>query len=418
MFWNSDPQRVYGRFLKASGLDAGNALIQLDGGWAGFMETLPSDDTLAGMGHSDIAEHAGCDPVVFGEALPAALRHWRVSPSRSMVNMIGDVGDCLPGNPMFRDLKTQTRVLASAIEAGAVVERALNGVAGENRALLKVSQDANAMTAVGEAAAAINRLARALKVWEERNKALVRTGAVKLPKALYRGVRGRDVPLPNAADVPEGDEWNFRACEIMAARADLLASRPLAEISHADILSFTANERIAEYFTKDEGHVVAVDPAELSLVSSWATDETLSGKDYVTGRQEREWIMRVGAFMPSPDQVRIHDRHVAWSMADPRGVAMLDGTATASYEMDGHRVEAQFVWNQAGTNGTIRFRIDGRMSETRAEAKRLFGFDPMPSPDSVTSDLSFREHVSFASRAGRKYAPWERTREREPAPGM
>lgn len=415
MFWNSGPTKTYGRFLKAGALGADEAIILLDGGWNGFEDSLPGDETLAAMTPAEIAEHAGVNSETFVAALNNALRHWRVSPSRSMVNLIGDVEAPVTEMPMFRSLETQTRALAAAIEAGALLERSLQAVPDGKRDRVKVASDSYAMTASGEAAQAVNALCRAMKVWEARNRALVSTGRIKLPKALYRGIRHRDVKRPEGTEFPDGAEWNFRLCDIAAALSEAVRSQTLRETCRSDILSFTSNERVAELFSKGEGLVVAVDPAALSLVASWGTDPALDGADMVTNRHEREWIMRVGDYVPA--DVRDFDRHMLWSTGDPRGVALLDGYASAEYGKDGHRVEARFYWNSTGTGGSVRFRIDGKSSVSRAEAKKWHGFDPLPGPGDAM-EVDYFRHEQFPSSRKKPYARWDMARAEEAAPAF
>lgn len=414
MFWDSGPTRIYGRHLRSCGLAGDEAMLFLDDGWLGFRDSLPRDETLATLTPAEVAELAGghLDPDLFSSALAQALRDWRVSPSRSMVNLISDIHDGSPGEPMFKDMKTQTRVLASVIEAGAMQERDFNAVNGEDGKRRMISRDSYALTAVGDAARALNTLARTMKAWEERGRALVRTGRIKLPKALYRGIRHRDVRLPEDMTFADGSEWNFRRCEVAAAKAEAVASRPLRETCGSDILSFTSNERIAEYFTRNEGVVIAVEPSDLSLVTSWAADGSLDGHDQVTKRHEREWIMRVGAYVPV--DVRTFDQDVMWSTGDPRGVAMLDANVSASYEMDGHTIEARFYWNASGKGGTIRFRVDGAFSQNRAEVKRRHGFDPIPREGSDL-EVDYFQHDSLPSSRKRPFARWEKGKS-APAP--
>jgi len=408
MFWNSGPSQVYGRFLRSSGLKGADALIHWDGRWGHFFDSKPDNRTLAGMSLQEIAEAAGCEPTAFPDVVTKALREWRVSPSRSLVNIVASAAEAIPGGTMFPTVRLQSQLLAAAIEAGAIRQGDLSSALDENGKPFRVTQDCFGMTAVGEAATQVNNLARAFLLWEWRNRALVAEGNIKLPKRLYRGIRENTIPLPDGyediEDVPSNIVW----CERAAARAEQLRSGFLADVSKTPILSFTANERIAEFFTKNEGYVISVDPAELSLVSSWSTDEALAGPDLVTGRQEREWIMRLpNDYVLAPDNVRFHHRDVFSATADPRGIAMLDGTIKAFYRLHGHFIEAYFAWNSTGTGGSIRFRVDGGWSETRATIKKTHGFDPMPGPTDEVSELVYRKVDPMGLRPTEDIAPWE-----------
>ena len=407
MFWNSAPQRQYGRFLKPTTLAADDVLIRADAGWDAFWNEMPDDDRLVAMTPAEMVTATGLDAPDFGRTVSEAIRHWRNSPSSSLINILGNAGLIEPGERLFPDINTQTQVLAAGIEGEAILQRSLNCILGDNRKPIRTATNANAMTAEGEAAAAVNRLARAFRIWEERNRALVRTGKVKLPKMLYRGIKSRDVALPDGFKADDGLVSNLRRCAIATAKAGELSAHKLADLSDTEILSFTSNEHIAEYFANNEGFVVSVDPTRLSPVAGWGTDEALAGADPVTGRQEREWIMRAGSHVLAPEDVRINDANYYFSTSDPKGIACVDGFVKAQYRLRDHYIEARFVWNASGNGGSIHFSANREWSEKRGAFKKKYGFDPLPSAADRVTDLEFIHYDRWDLKRSEPVKQWE-----------
>lgn len=380
MFWNSASHPVYGRTLRSSGLSPEEAMIQMDGGWDGFMASVPADEDLVKMDAKQIAEHAGLKDVDLEKTLSSALHRWRINPASSLVNIVKvDTGSA--GQPLFRDIREQSHILAAACASNAIAEGTLRAVVEpETRKLWKLSGDYYAMTALDKAADTVNGMARAFKIWEAKNQASVRLGNVKLPKKLFRGIRSIDISLDSQV-IPDADNHYVRTVHKILAKQDILTTKALAKISHSDVLSFTSNERIAEFFTRREGLVIEVDPRDLLIVCSCATDDGLNSVDYVTGKHEREWIMRTGDLQLKHENIKFYDEDAALVMRDPRCIEMLSGFHHVVYEMNDMRIRANFQWNSAGTGGKVIYRpqtTDFVWPLSRSEFKREHGFDPIP----------------------------------------
>src|SRR5690606_4837283 len=177
----------------------------------------------------------------------------------------------------------------------------------------------------------------------------------------------------------------------------------LADFSHSEILSFTANRRIAEFFANKEGFVIEIDPSAVSVVSAWSTDERLAGKDPVTGREEREWILRVGHHKLEPSHIDVHSKETAWVTRDPQGIAMMaTESVRAIYALNGQRIKCRPHWNYTGTKSELYFEhVGGKYpgSFKRAEFKKLIGFDPLPSSSDKVEDLQFYTFDQYSLRA-------------------
>lgn len=388
-----DTGERHGRHLKQVRLPEGAELLEFGAGWDGF--SVPDDRTLAAMSVKDMAEREGVDPDRFAAGLAVTLRTWRVSPSRSFLNVLGNVGG---GSRVFGTLRQQTTALLALAQAGLLDGTRAGGMCallGVDGKRMMVAADAPAIMLADDARPGFDAVVRALALFEARTGALVRTGAVRPPKALYRGIRENTLP-PVDHGTGKDDPYQVRSCRTIAGRKERLLSRPLAENCKSAIVSFTSNRAVAEYFTREEGFVVEVDPAEVGLVAGWSTEEGLDGKDDVSGRHEREWIVRLPAdLVPSEDQVDIHDRIWSMSMGRPEGIGMLHHNDVAEYDLEGRHVRAYWVYKASGVGGSLRFQVaDGENRYgTRAEIKRG-GFDPLPGPDRFAGVENLRFYSS------------------------
>lgn len=425
MFWNADRGHCYGQYSRTCDLTGDDALVRLDAGWDGFMSSMPAAEDLVKMDANAIAELAGLNleslrTPDLDTIITQSLKRWRVNPAGSLVNAVIAM-DGSSGDQMFANLKEQSRVIAGSLACEATVERSFNTIRNDDRRPIRLSGDYFALTAQGEAATTLNALARAFRVWEAKNAAKVSLGMVKLPKVVYRGIRSNDLKdLPEEFAYTRHDDYKISAARRVEAYLTYLQSSPhaLADISNSNILSFTSNENIAEMFTKNNGLVIAVDPSEAGIVSAWSTDEGLSGPDPVTGKQEREWILRVSNTTINPEFSRPHAEDHAFVTRNRRGIELLDGFTEARYKMNDINIVAFFQWNQSGRGGKVRYtpNVDKyNHSRTRAEFKNEFGFDPLPKTDADLSNLTFFK-IDSTSRKRTEIPLW--SPELDAKPGM
>jgi hypothetical protein len=383
-------------------------MVPFDDRWDDFFDLFPTDDVLARMTDAQMSRRFGMQKAFFQDIMPSAIRMWRVSPSRSLINAIGTIdGNSVPSGDMFRDIKDQTRILAAAVLSEALQMKDVRSVKGPDGKTLRVSQDAMAVTLADEGVTRINEVARFLKAWEMRNLAKLAVGVVKMPKVLYRGIRGRTVDVPELKGMAD-EKWNFRHCRLHEMQRDALLSRPLSEVSGTPILSFTSSLDIARTFSFSEGHVVEIDPASCSIMAGWATDADLAGKDHVLGKHEREWIVRLDpSFIPSPEQLSSRDRTLAFSTNDQAGIEMLHHYTEARYQLEGRKVDAWFRYNANGRGGRIVYRVnDEGWGVGPNTIKKELGFDPIPGPDRKAENLVFT-HKSFPGAKAERFHTYE-----------
>lgn len=413
MLWNSPASRTQGIFCFSSKDVSEDNIIKFSPSWDEFLNDAPSEAELMDMSMNGMADRAGLRVEDFQKIINKSIREWRFSPSRSLMNVLENVDRASAGGDMFNDLTHQTRILIGCTQLGLFAERNLfciRDASNEDRRRnrIKVASDALAMTAEGEQAEMVNSVCKAFYLWEERNRLLVASGKVKLPKKLYRGVRSNDVPFDkDRHPFLDGQPGSVRICNILEDRRNRLVSDPIADISRTSILSFTSNERIAEQFTKSDGYVIEIDPNDMLVVSSWSLDDALAGKDNVTNRNEREWIMRVPrGHILSEENVRTHALDMYAGTADPRGIGILEGFTEADYLLNGKYVRARFIWNASGSNGSIHFDVGDRVFPMkRSEVKRELGFDPIPRPDDLVEDLRYFNRKPFPFDSKREPIP-------------
>ena len=414
MFWNRERTPTYGYHLKPIEFQGDDALIKMDDGWNGYASMFPSDDILVKMTAGELAEHAGLASDDFQQTIDQAIRRWRVNPAGSLINIIKDIDQGSAGQPMFSNIRSQSQVIAGAILAGVVVERNMIGVWGgkfrENssrKTRWQLTGDYCAMTALDEQAGKINALGRAFRVWEEKNRALGREGLIKLPKKLYRGIRNQNLHFSNELIDRELGR-NELDVQLHQLRKAVMLDNSLADFSHSEILSFTANRTIAEYFTRQEGYVLEIDPSDVSVVSAWCSDAALSGKDGFNGKEEREWILRVGDYSLKPENIINYTDDIAWLSRDVRGIEMINtNSVRAYYNLNGKPIECVSHWNNAGNKATLYFRKKDEKyasSYKRSEFKKMFGFDPLPSDKDTVDSLEFYRYERYSGKSD-EYIP-------------
>lgn len=357
--------------------------------WHTFLTALPEDAQLQRMSDEDLAGAYNLHPDFFSQHLPAALMRWRESPSQSAIGILNFIGDqnAENGKAVFPSILDQTRTIAALIVAGALRLSQVRSLTKDKRIIR--TADAAASTLDEDGRLAFTQAAKGFLVWERRNRARAIAGVVKPPKLLFRGLRGRDIQIGDIESQRSEIPYHSQ-CQIHLARRALLLSAPLMDVAHSAVLSFTATRTIAEYFTGDEGFVLAIEPNNYDVVSAWCLDEHLAGADPVTGRQEREWIVRIRpGFVVDRSNLTDRDRTLAFATRDPNGIEMLYHDYRARYVLEGRRVEASFSYNANGRGGRIYYSVDDGYHDTRRTMKAKTGFDPVPGPGREAADLVY-----------------------------
>jgi hypothetical protein len=401
MFWNGERDKDFGRMCRMGEREADDALIRFTRDYT--KPCVIPDEILCRASVAELAEEAGYATDNFADVIDKGLRAWCHSPSRSIMNVTRLTDGAVPGTPMFKNLRSQHQLLSAAMVEHVFQPYQFKTIPDRKNSTSRLRPNALklgdyvAMTADADGERLINSLAYALRLWEERNKAMVRTGRVKLPAKLYRGIRGGNLAV-TMADLPSDLERCERDCRLTMLRARHLVERPIAEWAHSPILSFTTNETVANIFTKNEGFLVEFEPSADMVVSSHLTDHVLDVIDPYLKKHEREWILRLPADVKlEPDAVR--PQSAAWfaGTRDYRGIPVLDSHVEAKFLMGNKELSAHWRWNNSGKGGKVAFREnDDFFSLTRAEFKKEKGYDPVPqSASEIRNLVYFRKDSSM-----------------------
>ncbi len=401
LFWNQDREADIGLMMRSSGKSLDNAIVRLDNQWTAVNNL--SDGDLLNMTSTDVASYSGLDVSVLNSMIERSLKEWRINPARSFINVVANLANCSAGEPMFEDLLKQTLVLTGLFRAGDEAGGKIGPIPDpNNKGRHHRSGGSCTLTVRSEHEAWINGIARSVRVWEMRNAAMVRAGNVKLPKRLFRGVRTGNLKAKINVE-QNGRPFEHYSAEITQKRLEYLTSTPVKDVFFSPILSFTANEDIARYFTNGEGFVIGLDPRDVDIVSSFKLDAALDTKDPVNRKHEREWIVRLPpkTIIPAAD-VEVYHRDWLMVRGDYRGVELAGHSSFARYEIGGRKVEAHWVYKASGVGGSVKFQLNGDwLQYSRTEARKLLGFDPVPSSQDDVSNLEFiryQRHVRNSER--------------------
>lgn len=396
MFWNQDREIDVALGCRNSGKTVEQAAIRFDDGWA--QVAALSDADVLQMKPDDIASFSGMGVEKLNEVIEGSLREWRQNPARSFINIVSNLPAPVAGELMFDDLLKQTLVLTGLKRAAAETQARMGSVSSPTeRGKLHKVQSGGTLTMRSDHEGWLNGLARSMRVWEMRNGALVRSGQVKPPKRLFRGVRSGDIKLQEKIS-RDGIPHEQYAAAMTDARLDYLTSTPADQVFFSRVLSFTANQDVAKYFSNGEGFIVGIDPTSVDVVSSFKLDSALDQKDYVSKRHEREWIIRLPpkTIIPRPD-VEVWHRDWLMVRGDHRAIDLVDHSARAHYEISGHTVTATMEYNTHGKSVGTRFCVDGDWRLlSRAEVKKRYGFDPLPESADAVSNLGFFHYDRYA----------------------
>lgn len=364
-------------FRKFAG-PAEEELLRFPANWDERLLAIPSDADLASLSDDALTARFELHPDFLPKHIPAALRRWRQSPSQSAIAVLHAVQSSpTAGNVVFDGHLAQTRALGAFLMIEALQPGRVRSIAKDGKYVRLA--DSIAATLDDDGRADFFAVLFALHVWERRNRAKARCGHVKVPKSIFRGLRDRDIRLASPTPEVDGEPWNFRSCRIHLERRKHVLGHPLAAVAGTTTLSFSATRSIAEYFTSDEGSVIELREGEFDVISAWCLDGALADADPVTGRQEREWIVRIKSdFVPVPSALVSRDRTFAYSTRDPLGIELLHHYNHARYELEGKRVQASFHYNANGYGGRVNYAVGDGYPEARRTIKAKTGFDPMP----------------------------------------
>lgn len=369
-------------------------LVQFDDKWSDFLHKLSSSQISS---YEQACEVVGFPYDYFTKVVDQAISYWRDSTTTSLLNGIANLSlKSVPTGNVFSDLIWQTRFLMMATKTKLLSRLDVRFVR-KGKIVVQVKND-NALSVEGAGPFVVNKIIRALFLYWFVNT----NKNVKLPKAIYRGIRAQDLMNHDTFGPAVAAIWKSDDTHVMKRKKAIdilikwICDKKLHEITDAKLLSFTSSVSVAKYFSNGTGFCLIVDPTKVQIITSEVHDnDNIGGKDMMSGKAEKEYIVRIpDDYAFTPENIIINDLDYFIAEQNPMCVEMLDhDDKTASYKISGIPIEAYFQWNYSGNGGALRFRqIETGHSSyflSRIEFKKSFGFDPLPNPKNIAEITEF-----------------------------
>lgn len=370
--------------------------------WSGFKARL---DTALAQGFTDehdLCEKVGVNHDLYERLIDSAIGSWRDSPSASLLHGISGIQDGMPqpGAQVFPNILWQTRFIEKARSFGLalhtkkIVDPDWDGQDMSKR-ILRVS-GAPATTLSEDGVYRLNTLLQAIYLYRVAKS----RKEMKLPKAIYRGVRASDLYnhdsfKPLIADIWKSDlSHEMKRKEAIDRLIAYIIEHGLDELTDGRVLhSFTASIPTAKYFANGQGFVLRVDPKRVEIVTSELHDpDRVGGEDPMTGRKEREFIIRIPSdYRWSREDVILYDEEYFIAEQNPLCVALFShDNKQATYTLGGVEITAYWQWHWSGTGGSLVFTSKDTYGETRNRFKARFGFDPLPTEANLDLIANFQ----------------------------
>lgn len=368
-------------------LDNDITFLKFDDEWKSFFDLLSTTDSK-----EEILNVLGISPELYEKIIRFSVLAWRNSPTESLLQSLGFISGSSPKGNIFPDLIWQTRFLIKAGDYGFIKKWNLKPVM-KNGERVKVNNTI-ALTVAGEIEnRLVNKIIRVLYLYTHFNK----KQTVKLPKTLYRGIRASDLfnheNFSAAVSVIWQTDKNYdmKRKEVFDLLIRWICEKKLHQIANSKLLSFTASLPIANYFANGEGLILKVDPKKVEIITSELHDSNLASPDEMTGKMEKEYIVRIPEdYDFKPDDIIISDVNYFIAEQNPLCVALFDhNDKSATYEMDGISITVFAYW-RSNDKLSIEFQRSGdSFTYKRAEFKKMYGFDPMPTPQNLHKIKNF-----------------------------
>jgi hypothetical protein len=228
----------------------------------------------------------------------------------------------------------------------------------------------------------------------------------KLPKNLYRGIRvfqglkGKEIEQLRKVSQEQAkgidDKHTTWVKTFIDNLIQFIVEKGMSKISDGKFLSFTESRDIAAYFANKEGIILRVDPTKVKIVTSPKTEEFFGEVDYVSGKKEKEYIIEIPVnYKFTIDDIEIVDGDYWIGANSPLSVQFFDhDDKKANYELDGIRIESQYVWRSNTSGGIVFNNLDSKGYESwgisRREFKKKFNVDPMPTEENLNRIKDFK----------------------------
>jgi hypothetical protein len=361
--------------------------------------------------------------------------NWKDSVSKSILHSIAEIGHKIPktGSNIFPDLKTQTQflILSSQGYQGTNIFGNFNSANGLN--ILRKNSDlepiintdkkvdsrfvtfggVNALTTKTEdGIKKVNDIIKYIWLYGFYNHYKLKKEKLKIPKYLYRGIRGVMYDKAKKVLGKEFEELNKLATETKMKNSktvklrydlvfDYILKNGLHKLTDGKFLSFTSSLPIAKYFSNKDGFIIRVESDKVNIISSELTEELFNQEDYVSNKKEKEYIIVIPKnYKFTKDDIIITDEDYLIADNNPLCVdSFSHDNKQAFYDMlDDNgvlwHINAYYVWH-TNDRGGILYSVkndkgdDSRWGHTRNEIKKEYHFDPLPNEKNINKISNF-----------------------------
>ncbi len=336
-------------------------------------------------------EIVGINYGFFNKVVDHAFASWRESTSQSILHGIsylrlGQIPQ--QGKAVFKDLLWQTRFLTKCRDLSPIFLASSIPIKKDGQFV--IIRNSKALTVTESGTLSANKVLRGLYLYWWMNS----IQRVKLPKRIYRGIRAGDLMnheslKPAISAIFAVDKTHqMKRKEAIDFLIKWICDKKLHQITDGNVLSFTASIPVAKYFTKGEGFILAVDPSKVEIVTSELHDERLRGKDYMSKKQEKEYIIRIPPnYDFKPEDIIISDLDYLVAEQNPLAVGYFDhDDKEAHYMMNDLPVVAWYSW-RSNTSGGLNFRVNSNFGSRQEFLKQ--GFDPLPTKQNLNQITDF-----------------------------
>lgn len=378
------------------------------GDWSPFAEKLHQLHDEDFISEESLCQAMEVDYEEYSKVVRSAFYCWKDSPSKSLFHGLGVNGLKIPkiGDPIFIDYLSQTRFLLMLCNSqlgvarhcfGNIRDEHVEKVKVRGEAVLTYSKNPTFRQRTEDN---VNKVLQMLYLYFLYCRKQEEKEDFKMPKKLYRGIRFRD--LVNAPVIKETLEeiWKEPYSRERLKReydciVQILKEQGLQVVCESLLVSFTASKAIAKYFANNNGIIVEVKPNDVEVMTSEVHDERFAERDEVSNKYEREYIVRVGEYLPVTD-VMIYDVDYYIAINSPLAVNLFDHSdKSATYVLNGVKIKAYYVWT-SNTTSTILYRNlddEGGWGLSSREFKEMYGFSPVINRRNLDDIQDFQIHI-------------------------
>ena len=374
--------------------------------WSTFKSQLESISNFTN--EKDLIEKMNLNYETYQKIVRNMIHHWKDSVSKSLLHSVSNLNYEIPtpNTKMFNNIYDQTRALL-IMGSGSSTRNMFgenNTVSGlkmiNSFSLTKIKENNFDLltTDKTQTIEQINLIVQYVWLYTFFHKKQIKT-----PKYLYRGIRLHTLydsenikELLTTLPKIENEKWYQTHARRMDLIINYILENSIDEIMPGSFLSFTSNQSIAKYFANNEGFLLRVESDKVNIITSELTEPLLAEKDFVSKKNEKEYIVNVPAdYQFEKEDILISDLNWFMTNNNPLCVPYFDhNDKLAKYEINNNAVLAYYVWN-SNTQGTVLFSnvTDDSYDMSRKKFKTTYGFDPMPTENNLDQIKNFQIEV-------------------------